>query len=168
MNSNIFEELYAFKPIFKPNPKIERPNCTMIADIESPYMSVDPDIVKRNILYARIACSYALRNGYTPFASHLFFTQPGLLDDNIPAERSLGINAGKDIIRMSATVSIFFLDLGESTGMKYGREYAMRDVRKIIEIKLFDKDISHMTYDQLLELAIKSKLIKDDYTRIGW
>lgn len=90
-----------------------------IADVESPYNGDTDDIIRRNILYARAACKDALNKGYAPYASHLFFTQPGILDDKVISERQLGLDAGKKIIRESAKFSIFYLDLGMSEGMAW-------------------------------------------------
>lgn len=141
-----------------------------IADIESPYDGPDDATIRRNILYARLACAWALRNGYCPYASHLFFTQPGLLDDKVPAERTLGIEAGKRIALEAATVSLFFLDLGESSGMAYGRKLAQKAGRLIHDIRLFDTNtnITSITYEGLLELAREHGHISGPYERMGW
>ena len=140
----------------------------IIADIESPYDGPNDQTIKRNILYARLACRWALEHGYFPYASHLFFTQPGILDDKIPEERELGIRAGKSIIKTSAKVSLFFLDLGESKGMTYGRQAAAEAGRQIKEIRLFDEPIQTCTYEALLTMATQSGLLPDGYQRMGW
>ena len=53
--------------------------------LESPFAGD----VEANKKYAAEAVRDSLRRGEAPFASHLFYTQ--FLDDDIPAERSLGI-----------------------------------------------------------------------------
>ena len=58
--------------------------------IESPYAGD----VDSNIAFARKCMADCLRRNEAPFASHILYTQPGVLDDNIPAERKLGIEAG--------------------------------------------------------------------------
>lgn len=58
--------------------------------VESPYAGD----VERNVAYAREALRDCLIRGEAPFASHLLYTQPGVLDDNDPTERTIGINAG--------------------------------------------------------------------------
>ena len=49
--------------------------------------------VAANVEIARAACREVLRGGDAPFAPHLLY--PGLLDDAVPAERALGIEAGR-------------------------------------------------------------------------
>lgn len=62
--------------------------------VESPFKATETYSVEENIAFARKVCRHALLLGYSPYASHLFFTQPGLLDDDLPNERRLGIDAG--------------------------------------------------------------------------
>ena len=71
---------------------------TRFVDIETPYAAKSEEQLKRNLLYARACVRDSLIRGEVPFASHLLFTQPGILDDNIPKEREIGINAGKELI----------------------------------------------------------------------
>lgn len=83
--------------------------------IESPYAGD----VERNLCYVRAAMRDCLMRGEAPFASHALYTQIGVLDDLIPSERSLGIDAGLDWgARADATV--VYTDLGMSRGMQYG------------------------------------------------
>jgi len=58
--------------------------------LESPFAGN----VETNIKYARRAMKHALDLGEAPYASHLLFTQEGILDDNIQEERNKGIEAG--------------------------------------------------------------------------
>ena len=139
-----------------------------IIEVESPYDGPDDQTIRRNILYTRIACRWALERGDYPYASHLFFTQPGILDDKVPAERTLGIEAGKALTRAAAELSVFFLDLGESRGMTYGREAAAEAGRPVEEVRLFDEDMSASTYDELLAAATSAGLLPDGYSRLGW
>lgn len=83
--------------------------------IESPYAGD----VERNVRYARAAVRHSLSLGEAPIASHLLYTQPGILDDNIPAERQQGIDAGL-AWRAVTQLSAVYVDFGWSTGMKYG------------------------------------------------
>ncbi|MBD3260651.1 MAG: hypothetical protein GF334_03070 [Candidatus Altiarchaeales archaeon] len=66
-------------------------------------------------------------------ASHLLYTQEGILDDNIPEERELGIKAGKEWAR-HAEKTIVYLDRGVSRGMQFGIEDAEKKGR-IIEYR---------------------------------
>ncbi len=58
--------------------------------VESPFKGDD----ERNIEYARACLHDCFLRKEAPFASHLLYTQPGVLDDNVPDERELGIEAG--------------------------------------------------------------------------
>lgn len=94
--------------------------------VESPYAG----FVKRNQNYARLCCLHALTLGDAPFASHLLYTQDGILDDNVPDERDLGITAG---LRWGAVAeaSCFYVDLGVSKGMRRGfadAQYCLRSI----------------------------------------
>jgi hypothetical protein len=87
--------------------------------VESPFAG---DVL-RNKAYARAAMRECFRRGWYPFASHLLYTQPGVLDDNDPDERMLGIEAGL-AWGAHATRSAVFTDLGVSKGMELGIERA--------------------------------------------
>ena len=70
--------------------------------------------------YARLAMHHALSLGEDPYASHLLYDQPGILDDTIPAERVRGIEAGLHWGDASAEATVVYTDLGTSGGMKLG------------------------------------------------
>jgi hypothetical protein len=109
-------------------------------DVETPYMGKNEEQVRRNLLYARACVRDCLLRGETPFASHLFFTQPGILDDNIPSERDMGINAGKLLIEsLPGIVSVVYQDLGISKGMQYGINRAVSTGRYVEYRTLGDK-----------------------------
>jgi len=83
-----------------------------IAIIESPYAGD----VERNLRYLRACMRDSIMRGEAPFASHALYTQPGVLDDNDPEERALGISlAGPFLAR--AKIHAFYVDLGMSDGM---------------------------------------------------
>lgn len=79
--------------------------------------------VLRNIRYARKVVRDSLERGEAPIASHLLYTQPGILDDDIPEERSWGIDAGL-AWREVAEATVVYQDLGITKGMKYGIKLA--------------------------------------------
>ena len=85
--------------------------------IESPYAGN----VERNVSYARACLADSLARGEAPIASHLLYTQPGVLDDDIPAERALGIAAGL-AWKTVADAQVFYVDLGWSRGMSAAAE----------------------------------------------
>lgn len=85
--------------------------------VESPYAGE----VERNVAYARAAVADCVRRGEAPIASHLLFTQPGILDDAKPEERQRGIDAGHAWLSVADAV-VFYVDLGWSGGMKAARD----------------------------------------------
>lgn len=80
--------------------------------LESPYAGD----IEANTLYARQCLHDCLRRGESPIASHLLFTQPGVLNDAIPSERRLGIEAGL-VWLPRADYSVYYVDRGWSRGM---------------------------------------------------
>lgn len=98
--------------------------------LESPYAGN----VEANILYAREAVRDSLQRGEAPIASHLLYTQPGILDDNVPAERQWGIDAGL-AWRKVAEGTVAYLDNGMSNGMRYGIKAAL-EAGKDVQIRL--------------------------------
>lgn len=91
--------------------------------VESPYAGH----VQRNEKYARACLADCLTRGEAPFASHLLYTQPGVLDDTKPDERAKGIAAGFAWRRV-AERTIVYTDLGISRGMIAGIKDAQREV----------------------------------------
>jgi hypothetical protein len=90
--------------------------------IESPYAGN----VDENTEYARACVRDSLGRGEAPIASHLLYTQPGILNDDIPHERKWGIDAGL-AWRAVAQASVVYTDKGISKGMEYGIAAAERD-----------------------------------------
>lgn len=87
--------------------------------IESPFAGD----VETNLQYLRACMRDCLLRGEAPYASHGLYTQEGVLDDNIPAERDHGIHAGF-AWRSVADKTVVYTDLGTSNGMKYGIKHA--------------------------------------------
>ena len=92
--------------------------------IESPYGSPSRLVLRRNVLYARAAVRDSLLRGEAPIASHLLYTQDGILQDRDPVERMLGITAGL-AWRHVASATVVYQDLGITKGMQMGIEAAM-------------------------------------------
>lgn len=97
--------------------------------IESPYAG-KPREIKRNVDYARAAMADCLRRGEAPYASHLLYTQPGVLDDAIPVDRTLGIDAGLAWGK-HADVTVVYYDRGVSSGMRQGIARAEAEGRPV-------------------------------------
>lgn len=90
--------------------------------LESPYAG---NFLQRylNRRYARACVRDALKRGDSPIASHLLYTQPGILRDGNPEERALGISAGL-AWKSVAQASVVYTDRGISRGMRLGIDAA--------------------------------------------
>lgn len=94
--------------------------------LESPYAAKGAlGFIRRwlNRRYARACVRDALSRGEAPIASHLLYTQPGILRDHVDSERQWGIDAGL-AWRVVAEASVVYIDRGISTGMRYGIDQA--------------------------------------------
>lgn len=89
--------------------------------LESPYAGD----IEKNIAYARAAIKDCLRREEAPIASHLLFTQEGILDDKNPEQRKLGISAGHAWIHTADAV-VVYIDYGLSPGMLAAIDVAHR------------------------------------------
>jgi hypothetical protein len=101
--------------------------------LESPYAGD----IEKNVEYARACVRDSLSRGEAPIASHLLYTQPGILRDENPHERQWGIDAGL-AWKAVAQGSVVYCDLGISKGMEYGMAAAKEaglpvDIRYIHE-----------------------------------
>lgn len=94
--------------------------------VESPFAGD----IERNQSYARLCLRDCFNRGEAPFASHLLYTQPLVLDDGDPAQRSLGIAAGF-VWAAVADKTVVYSDLGISPGMEQGIAAAMNVGRPI-------------------------------------
>ena len=89
--------------------------------LESPYAGE----VDFNVEYARACVRDAVMRGEAPLASHLLYTQPDILRDDVPAERDLGITCGHVWIPFAEAV-VVYTDRGISSGMLSGMNAAYR------------------------------------------
>lgn len=92
--------------------------------IESPYAGD----VEANLKYARRCVRDSLDRGESPIASHLLYTQPGILDDLVPLQRMAGIASGLEWYRV-ADIAAFYTDRGWSTGMRYAQRHFIENTR---------------------------------------
>ena len=102
--------------------------------VESPYAGN----IEINIEYARKAIRDSLLRGEAPIASHLLYTQSGILQDDVPEERQWGIYAGLAWLGV-ADKHVFYVDYGYSKGMEYAKQYAIdhdipTEERKILSL----------------------------------
>jgi len=93
--------------------------------LESPYAADTGEGIDKNVEYARRCVRDSLSRGEAPIASHLLYTQRGILRDEIPEERQWGIDAGLTW-RAVAEASVVYVDRGMSSGMRYGIQAARK------------------------------------------
>jgi hypothetical protein len=91
--------------------------------------------IKKNIAFARACMKDCFCRCEFPFASHLLYTQEGILDDNSKEDRELGMKAGLAWGKY-AVATVVYTDLGISEGMKRGIEQAQKDGRVVEYRKL--------------------------------
>lgn len=94
--------------------------------LESPFAGD----VQANLEYARAAVRDSLLRGESPLASHLLYTQPGILDDGNREERHMGIEAGL-AWGTAAEATVVYTDRGISTGMHLGINRARLEGRPV-------------------------------------
>ena len=94
--------------------------------IESPYAGD----IETHVKYARRCVKDSLSRGEAPLASHLLYTQDGILDDSDPDERLLGIRAGLAWYGY-ADACVVYEDYGVTNGMMLGKLEALRFGLKI-------------------------------------
>jgi hypothetical protein len=93
--------------------------CMKLVILESPYAGD----IEANVEYARACVRDSLSRGEAPIASHLLYTQPGILRDEVAAERQWGIDAGL-AWKAVAHGSVVYTDRGITKGMQYGIDAA--------------------------------------------
>lgn len=118
--------------------------------VESPYAGD----VDNNVAYAKECVRDCLRRGEAPYASHLFFTQDGLLDDTVEHERALGIKAGLEWGRRAAKTAVY-MDYGMSRGMVHGVLEALK-INRPIELRRLRGPVTEEDAQQLTELRASS------------
>lgn len=87
--------------------------------VESPYAAPTPEGIEANLIYARACVRDTLARGEAGIASHLLYTQLGILRDEDPVERQWGIDAGL-VWGAAAEATVVYTDRGISRGMQYG------------------------------------------------
>lgn len=93
--------------------------------MESPFRGETGEERSENIRFARACIVDCLKHDESPIASHLLYTQPGILNDDFEAERQLGISAGHEWI-LAAEGLVVYTNRGVSSGMEQGIAYARK------------------------------------------
>lgn len=73
----------------------------------------------KNVKYSRECIRDCLDHNESPFASHLLYTQKGILDDTKADERKRGIDAAIGWLEVADYVAVY-MDLGITPGMVIG------------------------------------------------
>jgi len=108
--------------------------------VESPFKGRSPDIRELasaplreikgteayNIRYARACLRDSILRGEAPFASHLLYTQEGVLNDGVESEREFGMSLGWHVMQRADKVCVY-TDLGWSSGMMRGFDAAIAE-----------------------------------------
>ena len=125
--------------------------------LESPFAADTQEVLDLNITYARECLRDSLMRGEAPIASHLLYTQPGVLRDGVPSERQHGIDAGL-AWRKVAEASVVYADRGISNGMKYGIQAAL-DVGIPVQVRHIHGETSKIDSSTGLQTCDLCKLV---------
>lgn len=120
--------------------------------VESPYAASPIASIEQHVRYARAAIRDCLLRGEAPFASHLLYTQDGVLRDEIPSDRQLGIEAGL-AVGLWTSKTVVYDDFGMSRGMLEGIKAAEQAGRSIEYRRILS--ISPVNQPDGIEAALK-------------
>jgi hypothetical protein len=132
--------------------------------LESPYAGD----VHANVAYARACVRDSLLRGEAPIASHLLYTQPGVLDDSDEGHRKLGITAGLAWGKV-AEMTVVYTDLGISPGMTQGIDRAKEEGRSIEYRSIWSRPCEPSRDETLRKLISLRDVYADHANRTaGW
>lgn len=136
--------------------------------IESPFAAPTVELFFRNKRYLTAAILDCIVRGEAPFASHRLYTDS--LDDTIPAQRDLGIQAGF-AWRSAAEATVAYTDLGISKGMSFGIEDAMK-LQHPVEMRTLGQNWQSLarvpTNKELDAWDHELKMLSDLRRRVDW
>ena len=130
--------------------------------LESPYAGD----VEANVEYARRAVRDSLSKGEAPIASHLLYTQPGILKDEVPEERVWGIEAGL-AWGCLAEKTVLYADRGISAGMKLGAARAAMEKRPT-EVRFIDEPAAGKVEEAAAMVHDIYKGVWEDHKTKSW
>ncbi len=105
--------------------------------IESPLAANPGRSLEEHQRYAKACCTDSLMRGEAPYASHLLYAQPGILNDLIAEQRELGIKAGL-AWGAKADLTAVYTNCGISKGMEMGIARARAEGREVVFRELAD------------------------------
>jgi len=107
-----------------------------LINLESPYAGN----IDLNVMYAQFCMHDSIVNHYeAPFASHLLYTQPNVLRDEIPEERTMGITAGRDFSDITEK-TVVYVDLGMTDGMVFAVKHAQQ-IDHVVELRFLPTEL---------------------------
>lgn len=112
--------------------------------VESPFAGAFA-----NVRYSRECLRDCIARGESPFASHLLYTQKGVLDDKIPSERERGIATANAWLEVADYVVVYG-DLGITEGMEKGIEKAIK-AKKPVQFRWLRSGLERRGFEQLSE-----------------
>lgn len=101
----------------------------MLVFISSAYRGPSVFVEQDNAQIAQALCLLAMRDGFTPFASHLLYTQ--FLDDQNAEHRDMGIKAGHDIFDRCTMVYVYEPHIAHSHGVMADLKLAQQQEKPI-------------------------------------
>ncbi len=117
--------------------------------ILSPFSAPTPQGVTKHKAYLALAMLHALvEHGESPYASHDGLTR--ILRDSVPAQRALGLRAGRAMMRTIPNVRIYS-DFPDSPGMVGDIEAAHAEACTLARRFLFAPEDRPPTYTAILE-----------------
>lgn len=127
--------------------------------LESPFKHSDPVIFKAYQAYLDLCIADSLINqGEYCFASHKMYT--GATNDNIPKERTFGIEAGLEWYKL-VDKAVVYVDHGLSTGMKHGIRHAI-SLGKQVEYRSLYRVLTDAAKESLHELALSGSTVSKE------
>jgi hypothetical protein len=132
--------------------------------LESPYAGKTPHEIARNVRYLRACMHDCFQRGDIPFPSHGLYTQPGVLRDEDPEERKLGIMGGL-LWGSKADAAVVYKDLGITSGMHFGMVRHKKEGRPVEERELgpdWDKDcdLIHVVQENRVGDAVETHKVR--------
>jgi hypothetical protein len=135
-----------------PNTRATQSPWMKLTVVESPLRGIPPErcpaflrpfvervLRERNRHFAFRCVRAEIDRGRAPFASHVFFDQPGLLDDANPKQRTAGMAIGQAWSAVDqCRVRKFYLNRGHSSGMEFGKTKAREFCQVIHPLHLVD------------------------------
>jgi hypothetical protein len=125
--------------------------------LESPFAGKTAVLRVRNLAYARMCLRHSLLCNEAPLASHLLYTQPGVLEDRVVEEHIQGMWAGWSWIPYAERL-VVYMDFGISEGMQRGIYCAQELKVPVIYRKLRECAASPAEFDDTIKSRIEATL----------